>query len=156
MELFEFKQNVSVIKEDEMRRIREMYCSSFFNTSSTDYKTAIERMQNYSDGFCYTGYLWDYLSTPIQIELDYLFAKVRNYKDIYVLWDIHSCERIFIEEYWKFGKEDVLLLDGNTLVEALHLLPDGIYIFDSSYKWTAILTHEYLENRRYCLESLPL
>jgi len=153
MELFEFKKNLSITKEVEKHRIREMYCSLFFNISSAEYKTAIEKRHKYSDGLCYNGYMWDYLSAPAQIELDYLSAKVKSLKNIYVLWDLHTCERIFIKNYWKFNKDDILLLDGDTLIKALHLLPEDIYIFDSSYTWTLILTHEYLENQRYCLES---
>lgn len=153
MELFELKEKISIVKGDEKHYIREMYCSSFFNISSPEYEAAIEKMHKYSDGFCYNGYLWDYLSAPVQIELDYLTTKIKHLNDIYVLWDIHSCERIFIENYWKFGKDDILLLDGNTLMESLHLLPEDLYIFDSSYMWTIILTHEYSEDRRYCLES---
>jgi len=152
MELHEFTKKIHFFEGNEKNQIRAAYCSSFFNVNSDGFKTAIEKKQKFSDGFCYVGYLWDYPVNPAQIEISYLVSEVRKRKDIYVLWDIHSCERILIENYWKFGKDDVLLLDGNTLTESLHLLPEDIYIFDSSYTWTMILTHEYFGDVRYCLE----
>ena len=153
MELSEFKKKVSIVEEDEKHHIREIYCSSFLNVSSAKYEAAINKKHEYSDGLYYNGYMWDYLSSPVIVESDYLTEKVRGRSNIYVLWDIHSCEKVFIENYWNFGRDDVLLLDGNTLMDAFYLLPEDIYIFDSSYMWTAIFTHEDIEGRRYCLES---
>lgn len=154
MQLHEFICKTRITEGDDKLHIRETYCSSFFNVESDEYKVAIETKYNFSDGFCYSGYLWDYLSSPVQIGVKYLVSEVKKLKEIYVLWDIHSCERIFIENYWKFEKDDILLLDGNILTEALHLLPEDIYIFDSSYTWTMILTHEYLKDERYCLKMI--
>lgn len=34
----------------------------------------------------------------------------------------------------------------------LTYLPEDIYIFDKSFKWTIILTHEEVEGERYCFK----
>jgi len=128
MELQELNERAFVIEKDARNHIRDMYCSSFLNVESDGYREAIEKRHEYADGFYYDGYLWDYLSNPVQVEENYLIEKIRAMKDVYVLWDIHSSERICMENYWNFNKDDILLLDGNTLVEALNLLPEDIYI----------------------------
>ena len=143
-----------IVETNKWIQIRDKYCSAFCKIECDRYKEAIVKRHEYSDGLCYNGYLWDYLCTPVQVEEHTLISKIQELKDIYVLWDIHSAERIFIEDYWKFGKDAVLLLDGNTLIEMLHILPEDIYIFDSSYTWTMILTHEYIEDKRYCLNMV--
>lgn len=70
-----------------------------------------------------------------------------------MLWDIHTAERIFIEDYWKFGKNNVLKLEFAELMNNLHYLPDDIYILDENYAWTIALTHEYIDDKRWCLKS---
>jgi len=153
MEIKELLRKAVITKKDEKDRIRNFYCSSFFDIESEGYIEEIEKMHKYLDGYCYNGYLWDYLSRPEIIEELCLIEKIREVAEVYILWDIHSCEKIFIEDYWKFEKDDILLLSGNLLVETLDIFPEDVYIFDASFTWTMILTHEYSENKRYCLKS---
>jgi hypothetical protein len=77
---------------------------------------------------------------------------LENYSMVYVFWDIHTKERIFIENYWKFDKWAVLHLNSQLLFENLEYLLEDIYIFDDSLSWTLILTHEYVNDRRFCLK----
>lgn len=67
--------------------------------------------------------------------------------------DIHSCERIFADEYWKFGKDAVLKINFETLIKGEIYLPEDIYIFDENLTWTLIKTHENIKGKCYCLKS---
>ena len=153
METYDLMKNMTIIRGEEQEKIRDMYYSSFVDTGRDNYRRYIEVKHMYSDGYCYNGYLWDNLINPILMKECSLAATVKKLKGIYVLWDIHSCERIFIEDYWKFGKENILLLDGDVLMQSTHLLPEDIYIFDESYAWTIVFTHECINGERYCLIS---
>lgn len=69
-------------------------------------------------------------------------------------WDIHSCERILIPDYWKFPKKSCLELNFNDLCSNRKFLPEDIYIFDRSFKWTIVFTHEInWENQPLFLQS---
>ena len=153
METPNFAKNIVIISGEKQEKIRSMYCSSFVKTESDGYKRNIEIKHNYSDGYCYNGYIWDYLINPVISDEHSLAETIKTLKNIYVFWDIHSCEKIWLEDYWKFGKENILFLDGETLMQSLHLLPEDLYIFDDSYTWTIIFTHEYVDDKRYCLKS---
>jgi len=151
MNLNEFKDRIEILSSEERRKVRISYQTSFLSVDSKSFKENIEVMHKYVDGYCYNGYLWDYLRDPVQIDELHAKQTLKGLNRIYVLWDINSCEKILIEDYWKFDKYDVLLLDSETLIDGMHLLPEDIYIFDTSYKWTIIFTHEYIENNRYCI-----
>lgn len=72
---------------------------------------------------------------------------------VFVFWDIHSCERILIEDYWKFDKDSVIEIDFNVLLEGETYLPEDFYIFDKNMTWTLIKTHEDINGHCYCLKS---
>ena len=127
------------------------YVKSFINTESSYYINNIKHKTMFSDGLCYTGYLWDCLLKPCIIsehDADRLLEKKQN---IFIMWDIHSCDRIFIPDYWKFPKTRILYTDiwlGTLKAE----LPEDIYLFDESLSWSIIYTHESDPNgNRYCL-----
>ena len=44
--------------------LRCNYIKNFVDTASTYYKENIEQKTMFSDGLCYTGYLWDCLLNP--------------------------------------------------------------------------------------------
>ena len=153
MEPCDLLKNIVIIEGEKQEKIRGTYCSSFAKVDDDGYRRNIDTRHKYSDGYCYNGYLWDYLIDPIVSDERSLMAAIKELKSIYVLWDIHSHEKIFIKDYWKFGKECILLLDSSMLIQYLHLLPEDIYIFDESYTWTIIFTHEYIDDDRYCLKA---
>ena len=67
------------------------------------------------------------------------------------MWDMHSCEKIWIPDYWKFPKTKILCTDAWT--ESLkYKLPEDVYVFDDTFSWSVIFTHETNEKEeRYCL-----
>ena len=40
----------------------------------------------------------------------------------------------------------------DTLLAGCEFLPEDIYICDSTFQWTFVMTHEEIENKRYCLK----
>lgn len=134
--------------------LRLKYIDVFLNTSSEYYKNNIQQKRMFIDGPCYTGYLWDCLRNPVIIsehQADELLQKKRG---IYMMWDIHSCERILIPKYWKFPKTSVLYADAwsETIKDSL---PEDVYVFDDTFSWSIIYTHETdIRNNRYCLSAL--
>jgi hypothetical protein len=153
MDLQDFKQSVTILSIDKSNKTRDKYVKKFVNVNKEHYKMYVEKYHQFVDGNCYIGYLWDCLKEPNVITFEG-FKDLLNDKDkIYVFWDIHSKERILIEDYWKFDKRVVLCIDSKIFFEGLDFLPEDIYIFDENMNWTLILTHEYLNSERYCLKS---
>lgn len=153
MEFINFKLSLSILEKDKAIFLRKKYIEKFIDTKSDIYINDVQEKRRFSDGYCYTGYLWDCIEKPIIIDDNYLKSIINDIGDVYVFWDIHSCERIFIEDYWKFDKDDVLELDYKKLVEGECYLPEDIYIFDKTMSWTLIKTHEDIDGQRYCLKS---
>ena len=50
-----------ILDDEESVRIRNKYIQSFIDTTSTYYVDKIRAQKRYTDGMCYTGYLWDCL-----------------------------------------------------------------------------------------------
>ena len=131
--------------------LRCEYINNFINTSSTYYKENIERKTSFSDGLCYTGYLWDCLFKPSIIS-EYRADKfLQKQRRVFIMWDIHSCERILIPDYWKYPKTKILYAEA-WLESFKDTLPEDIYVFDDTFSWSVIYTHETDEKEeRYCL-----
>ncbi len=153
MNLEEFKKNIIVINGSEEIFLRNQYIQNFILTEKEYYQKYILTMQTFSDGMYYIGYLWDCLKEVEVIDFTYFQSMVSTLGKIYILWDLHSKDRIFVEDYWKFAKNDILLLDSSILLDNLYYLPEDIYIFNESFNWTLVLTHEYFDNKRWCLKS---
>ena len=137
-------------KSDDLRC---KYVRSFVNTAKKQYKENIQQKKMYCDGLCYTGYLWDYLLSPRVISQKEAEQCAREKKNFYIMWDIHSSERILIPDYWKYPKESVLYIE--TWTDALRdSLPEDIYLFDNTFTWSIVFTHETdADDNPYCLCS---
>ncbi len=153
MNLDEFKEQLVIVPVNDAQYLRSEYIKSFVDVNRKYYKKYIETLSEYSDGLCYTGYLWDCLKDVMVIDLQYIELKSSVVDNVFVFWDIHTKERIFTKDYWRFGKERVLGLNFNTLLNNLEYLPEDIYIFDKSFKWTLVITHEFVDEKRWCLKS---
>ena len=146
------KEKVAVLPLDEANILREMYIENFNDTSKEGYKNNISERKLFPDGYCYTGYLWDYVKRYQRITFQSLINEFTNKKSVLVLWDIHSSNRIFINDYWKFGKDNVVRIETKYLIEGLDYFPEDIYVFDNDFLWTYIITHEDDGKRRICLK----
>ncbi len=149
-----FDKQVEVLSKAESTILRELYIKQFIDTSISSYKNDIANMKLFSDGYCYTGYLWDCLLQHSKITMKSLLEELVNKEKILILWDIHSCDRIFIENYWRFPKVKVIRVDAKYLIEGIEYLPEDIYIFDYDFSWTYIITHEDDGKRRICLKII--
>lgn len=135
-------------KSDDLRC---EYIKTFVNTVSSYYIENVEHKTMFSDGLCYIGYLWDCLKNPnivSEYEADQLLQGKRK---VFIMWDIHSCERILVPDYWKFPKSRVLYTN-NWLDAFKSELPEDVYLFDDTFSWSIIYTHETdVKDNRYCL-----
>lgn len=153
MNFMEFKSMIICENQIMKRKIREQYIKEFINVNHQYFYKDIKKLHKYRDGLCYNGYLWDYLKKGILISEDDLNKKLisMNNDFVYVMWDIHSEEKIFIENYWKFQKDDILKMNPEIFLKGESFLPEDIYIFDKDMTWTLIKTHEDIGEERYCL-----
>ena len=150
----EFKKKIRLLNDTEAEDIRKKYIHKFINMNAEGYHLQIESLHKFVDGYCYEGYLWDYIKNPIIIDDNYIrYIAQKNHDYVFVFWDIHSCERILIKDYWKFGKNTVIKLKLSDLIEGYRYLPEDIYIFDKSMSWTLIKTHEEIGDSPYVIKS---
>jgi hypothetical protein len=160
--ILEFKTVVKVLPCLESNYYRTQYIERFVNINTEYYTKNIATTSKFHDGECYNGYLWDTLFSWQKIK----FSDLENHlpssaQKVLAFWDIHSSERIFIDNYWVFGKKDVIELISHDLLKYLDLLPEDLYILDRNLEWSTILTHETEGDEdwpasRIVLKALPL
>lgn len=99
---------------------------------------------------CYDAYLWDSLKNAcVKTEKDCMNL-LKSYRTFYAFWDMHSCEKIVIPNYWKFPKSAVVNMTYDDFINHIGDFPEDIYFFDETYSWSIILTHEYIAEERFC------
>lgn len=150
-ELAAFRSQVDELDGAESGRIRQSFVESFIDQENPDYTERIGTLKPFSDGLAYSGYLWDFLRTPTVVNEDALWRRLLGFERLLIMWDLHSSDRIRIPDYWKFGKTSVLVASSAIAYEGRAFLPEDLYLFDYSYRWVGILTHEYIDDRRHCL-----
>ena len=97
----------------------------------------------YNDGLFYSGYLWDCLK-HVETKSDFFCKEFLSAKDrLYLFWDLHSSERV---PFWEgrniFPLESVLRFDFAEYAALKGKLPEDVYIFDDSFLWSIVFTHE--------------
>ncbi len=152
MELDEFREAVRVLPKGEARDLRRRYIRTFVDTRSKECSDIAE-VSARCPAATYWSYLWDCLRDPTVIDCRFVDGLADSLREVLVLWDLHPDRRVAVQNYWKFQKDDVLSLDYNLLLRNLRHLPEDIYIFDRSFGWTLVLTHEYVDDERWCLRS---
>lgn len=70
MLLDDLKEKIEVLPLDEANILRDLYIENFVDTSKEGYKNNIIERKLYSDGYCYTGYLWDYITKYQRVSLN--------------------------------------------------------------------------------------
>jgi hypothetical protein len=160
----DFIENVKAVDKDYAVLLRQIYIESFVDTAKDHYKDFILKKTTYIDGDFYQGYLWEYFFKAKQISRFFLTNTLIEKEKVYVMWDVHSCERINVaaynksgnKRYWLFDRDDVLQTVPSNLLEGLNFLPEDIYIFDDTFEWSLCLTHETdLKNRDFLLCAEP-
>lgn len=143
--------NIKILNKLESESIRQKYIQTFVDTNKKYYIERIKEKQFFTDGFCYTGYLWDcFKRFELKSESD-CETFLSKQKNLYIFWDIHSSENILIPNYWKYPKESVLFLPCWNRDMYYDTLPEDIYFFDDSFSWSIAYTHEDdLDGKRFC------
>lgn len=130
-----------ILDMEKSSQIRKKYIDAFVDTSSHYYVNQILKMELFSDGLCYIGYLWDCLKKAVVIPHSECEQFLNAKHNIFVMWDIHSAERIVVPNYWKYPKNQVLCI--NQWDQSIRReLPEDIYLFDESFSWSVVFTHE--------------
>src|SRR4051794_16806832 len=113
----QFKEAVEVLPEPAAQHLRNTYVQAFVDENTEFYRNNILRLEDFSDGKCYTGYLWCTLKAYERLDFAEWAVRINQKEDVYVFWDIHSKDRILIPGYWRFPKNAVLLLPASVLIE---------------------------------------
>ncbi len=141
---------MNILTGVKANKYRENYINAFVNKNSEIYLNHICVLNKYIDGYCYDAYLWDSLKNPcVKTEKDCM-KLLKSYENLYAFWDIHSCEKIVIPNYWKFPKSAVVNLTYLDFLAHINDFPEDIYFFDETYSWSVVLTHEYIAKERFC------
>lgn len=143
---------MKIIIGSKAEDLRKKYIEYFIDINLEYYSERIKRQIMCSDGMCYTGYLWDCLKNKFLMSEKDCFRYIENTEKIYAFWDIHSQDRIFVPNYWKYPKDAIVEMQYKELLENINTFPEDIYIVDETFKWSVIFTHEVNEQQeRYCL-----
>lgn len=148
---------IDVLESQESAVIREKFIDIFVDRDTSIFKERIAVVRDVGDGPTYRGYLWDCLyDKHVTSEDAVRQALAARDSPGFVLWDIHSSRYIRTPNYWKYPKESVLRVPLKNLFDFEETFPRDIYVFDDSYSWLFVLTHEYDEkDARWCLEAKP-
>lgn len=136
---------MTILTFNKSASLRIKFINSFIKTESDYYKKYILEKKMFSDGMCYIGYLWDCLHHSKNISPQESLTFLETKKNIYIMWDIHSKDRIFIPNYWKYPKHSILKVDFWS-ESYFRDLPEDIYLFDETFSWCIVYTHEEIED----------
>jgi hypothetical protein len=101
----------------------------------------------------YKGYYWDCLKKPDLIT-QYDILEEMTEDEYFLFTDIQSYEMIQEEAYKKIDKISFYKITKDNLINQLNDLPSDIYLCNRDLSILYCLTHEYIDNNRYCLKSI--
>jgi hypothetical protein len=148
-----FEAVVGVAPPEDAEHLRATFVSRRLDPRHAEQAAEALRLRQFPDGLAYTGYLWDFLADKHVVSEEEVWRDLEPVSELYAMWDLHSSERIRTPDYFKFPKATVLRTDSATLRRGLEYLPEDLYIFDATCAWAAALTHEWVDDRRFCLWS---
>ncbi|WP_276676382.1 hypothetical protein [Selenomonas artemidis] len=153
MELENFKTHMQILNQYQADEYRKRYINKYINTNSKFYIDRIETLTQFSDGLCCTGYLWESLKSPMFIHEEQIETYRSKLKQVLIFWDNNSKDRIYIKDYWKFGKKTMVRVDYNLFLDHAHFFPEDVYLTDETLQWTIVFTHEDdINNRRLIMQ----
>ena len=153
MELENFKTHMQILNQYQADEYRKRYINKYINTNSKFYIDRIETLAQFSDGLCCTGYLWESLKSPMFIHEEQIETYRSKLKQVLIFWDNNSKDRIYIKDYWKFGKKTMVRVDYNLFLDHAHFFPEDVYLTDETLQWTIVFTHEDdINNRRLIMQ----
>lgn len=148
----QFEEKI-VILPDECKKIkRKQFIDTFVDKDSKYYQRNVARLYDDLEGKYYLGFMWECLKDKTTVAEEDIDNEIKYKQKIYVMWDINSSWSVLIDDYWKFGKDNILQMDFHSLMEGEGFLPEDIYIFDDSMTWCVAKTHDYINGKRYCVK----
>jgi len=144
------KRQVRILPANDSADLRSAYLRAFVDTACEHYQRYIATKQQFSDGEHYTGYVWDCLRQSARITYERFCREVVRHPEIYVLADDHSRDRVITPPLWPYPPYSVIALPSDLLLRLLPALPEDVYVFDASVRWTVGLTHEHDARQRIC------
>jgi hypothetical protein len=139
-----------ILSPDESTLWRLAYLDAFVDTTSEHFQRYIASPRQFSDGTHYEGYIWECLRSPARISFQRFCLEVVRHSELLVMADDHSRDRVVGAPLWPYPPNSVTRFEPQKLLESLNVLPEDIYVFDSSVSWTLVLTHEYTPKKRIC------
>ena len=142
-----------MILGEEAAYLHDIFIETFVNIDCEYYRENIQKKQQFSDGEFSVGYLWDCMVQRKVVSMNFVTDFLQRLSsEVYILWDAHSCDLIWIENYWKYPKDAVLCVPADLIPGLLPTLTDDCYFFDKTLTWAIALTHEESKpGRRFCL-----
>lgn len=142
-----------ILPDDRAKQLREDFITRFINTECEYYQKYIANEQGYSHGF-----LWDYLNAAGRVVTQEQAAEfLERFERVYFMWDHWREGTVFADEYpnavietsgGELGR--LAVSEWNAEIEAEKhdcyiehpQLPSDIYVFDDSFSWCVVFTHE--------------
>jgi len=148
-----FSSAIEILPSGQAARIRTSFSAARLDPQHELEAADALRLREFSDGLAYTGYLWDFLADKRVVREHELWEIIDSLDYVQVMWDLHSVDRVRIPNYFRFPRGTVISAPPHVIRRGLEYLPEDLYLFDSTYNWAAALTHEYLDDTRFCLWS---
>jgi hypothetical protein len=145
-----FAASVQQLPPGDADDVRSRFVAERVDTETAEAKQHL-RLEPRPDGLVYRGYLWDFLASSEVASEDEIWRRVESVPHLLAMWDLHSKDRVWTPDYFKFPKGTVLRADPATLRRGLKYLPEDLYLFDDSCSWAGVLTHEWIDDKRFCL-----
>lgn len=166
----------TIVSPTKASALRAAFIKAFVNTSTECYQ-AIEKEKPTDIVYDYTHrYLWDTLDrkTCAVISFRRALQVISEKKRVYSMWDIRP--RDILSASWLapppkpryltlYGSDTVIEWEAGELTALVEKelgdydstncleirIPEDLYVFDDSFTWYVILTHEAIDGERYCL-----
>lgn len=141
---------MDIITGKSYEELREFYILSFasdeYYTKQINKNVAAQLSSN-------SDYIWDNLKNYSRCSEHYCFELIKSKSQIYLMWDTFDNYEIEDSNYWKYPRYSILHMTSSDFFKYYNTFPEDLYIFDLTYEWSVILTHEdYRDNKRYCLK----
>jgi hypothetical protein len=142
---------LSILNPAESASLRADYIAKFIDTSSQYYIERIAKKHQFPDGSHAIGYLWESILKSTLITYERFCEHVVCYNEVLSLADDHSRSQVIGGTLWPFPPYSVIKTPPNLLLQLLPALPEDLYVFDRTFAWTLILTHEHNAQQRICV-----
>ena len=143
-ELEAFAAAVRVLSPKEGRAIRARFHEAFLDTASEHYRNGLAVFIAKPPGKGnQRGLLWKALRAYRRVTWDQIRTVMSRSREVFVLWDIENPNPYLPPDHLApFERDTVIACRPAYLEAAVHLLPDDLYVFDNSFTWAGVLTHE--------------